>query len=309
MNRKFAHRVNGYSHGVFHLTRKKLINIQMKNLYKFLLLAALICLCGNLYAQSISGIKSIVKGNNIEVQYVVKGLKLNQTLKVSLFVSRDGGITYQGPMVEVTGDVGEKIFNGQHSMTWEAMKEMPLENVNAVFDVRGDVVTEKIKKNYFVAYTGNLVTPLGLRVGSLGGLGWYIAALSNTNPGLTGSYTYKDGTITDYDQFSWYEFTGEHKVSAFIALGGITWQVGRNFFMYGGAGYGKEVTLYEINEYSYDGDAPLGVNYAKDTNTSATGVALELGIIIRTRKVLFTGGASSVGFSTPNWQVGLGVSF
>ena len=281
----------------------------MKNLQKWLIIAAFVSLGSTVYAQSISNIKSFVKGNSIEVQYVVKGLKLNQTLNVSLFVSRDGGITFQGPMVEVTGDVGEKIFNGQHSILWEAMKEMPLENANTVFDVRGEVVSEKMKKNLFVAYAGNLVTPLGIRVGMLGGVGWYIAGQSNTNPGLTGSYTYEDGTITDYDQFSWYEFTGEHKVSAFMALGGITWQVGRNFFMYGGAGYGKEVTLYEINEYSCDGDTPLGVNYAKDTNANEVGVALELGIIIRTGKVLFTGGASSVAFSIPNWQAGIGYSF
>jgi hypothetical protein len=281
----------------------------MKNLQKLLIIAAFVSLGSTIYAQSISNIKSFVKGNSIEVQYVVKGLKLNQTLKVSLFVSLDGGITYQGPMVEVKGDVGEKIFNGQHIMTWEAMKEMPLENVNAVFDVRGEVVSEKMKKNLFVAYAGNMATPIGLRVGMLGGVGWYIAGLSNTNPGLTGSYTYEDGTITDYDQFSWYEFTGEHKVSAFMALGGITWQVGRNFFMYGGVGYGKEETLYEINEYSYDGDAPLGVNYAKDTDASAKGVAVEAGIIFRTGKIVFMGGASSVAFSMPNWQAGIGISF
>jgi hypothetical protein len=281
----------------------------MKNRYISIITVVLISITCVLSAQTISKIKSVVVGNNIEVQYVVKGLKLNQTLTVSLYVSSDGGSTFQGPMLEVKGDVGEKIFNGPHSITWEAMKEMSFGDVNAVFDIRAVVVSEKIKKNWFVAYSGNLVTPIGIRVGTLGGVGWYIAGQSNTKPGLTGSYTYKDGTITDYTPLSWYEFTSKHVVSAYTVFGGVTWQVARKFFLYGGAGYGKEEVLYEINEYSYDGNAPLGTDYAKDSDNSAKGIAVEAGLLFKTGKIVIIGGASSVAFKIPNWQAGIGYSF
>ncbi len=281
----------------------------MKNRYKLIITIAFVSLSYMSFAQTISNIKSVVAGNNIEVQYAVRGLKFNQTLTVSLYVSRDGGITFQGPMLEVKGDAGENVFNGQHSLTWEAMKEMPLENANAVFDVRGVVVNAKVKKTWFAAYSGNLVTPIGLRVGMLGGLGWYVMGQANTKPGLTGSYTYKDSTITDYNRFAWYEFTSKHEVSSYMICAGITWQAARKVFLYGGLGYGKEDYLYEINEYSYEGDVPLGKNYARDTKNSATGIAVEAGLMVRTGKLLISGGASSIGFNVPNWQVGLGYCF
>ena len=94
-----------------------------------------------------------------------------------------------------------------------------------------------------------------------------------------------------------------------MVCGGITQQVGRNWFLYAGAGYGKEDYLYKINEYSYDGDALLGTDYARDIKISTTGVAVEAGIIFRTGKFLLTGGASSVAFTMPNWQAGIGYSF
>jgi hypothetical protein len=260
-------------------------------------------------AQTIKNIKPIVFGNTIDIQYKVSGLKLNETLTISLYVSNDGGSTYQGPMLEVKGDVGEKIFNGQHSITWEALKEMAFADVNTVFDIRAEVVSEKIKRDFFVAYSGNLTTPIGLRIGQLGGLGWYITAQSNTNPTLTGSYTYTDGTITDYNQFAWYEFTSNHKVSAYMACAGLTYQLARKLYIYGGAGYGKVDNLYEINEYSYDGDTPLGTDYGRDSKTSIVGVALDAGLIYKIGKLTLIGGASSIGFAIPDFQAGIGYSF
>ncbi|MFZ4546135.1 MAG: hypothetical protein ACOYN4_01800 [Bacteroidales bacterium] len=260
-------------------------------------------------AQTIKNIKPLVFGNTIDIQYKVSGLKLNETLTVSLYVSNDGGSTYQGPMLEVKGDVGEKIFNGQHTITWEALKEMAFADVNTIFDIRAEVVSEKIKRSFFVAYSGNLTTPIGLRIGQLGGLGWYITAQSNTNPTLTGSYTYTDGTITDYNQFAWYEFTSNHKVSAYMACAGLTYQLARKLYMYGGAGYGKVDNLYEINEYSYDGDAPLGTDYGRDSKTSIVGVALDAGLTYKIGKLTLIGGASSIGFAIPDFQAGIGYSF
>ncbi len=281
----------------------------MKYFTKSIIIIICISFASFASAQSVTNIKPTVNGNNIEIQYVVKGLKLNQTLTTSLYVSSDGGITFQGPMLEVTGDVGEKIINGQHLITWEATKEMSLLNVNAIFDIKAEVVTGKIKRNLFVAYSGNLTTPIGLRLGMLGGLAWYITAQSNTQPTLAGTYSYADGIVTDYTRFAWYEFTSQHKVSAYTACAGITKQAGRNLYFYLGAGYGKEDYLYQINEFSYDGDTPLGTDYARDNSISTTGIALEAGLIIKTGKILITGGASSVAFTMPGWQVGLGLSF
>ncbi len=281
----------------------------MKRKIKIGLIIACICFGGNVRAQQISNVTSTVVGNDIVVQYNVQGLKFNQHLSISLYVSIDGGNSYLGPMHDVKGDIGDNISNGQHIMTWWAMKEMPFEHANAIFDVRAVVVSEKIRKSFFIAYASNLTSPLGVRIGQLGGLGWYIIGQSNTQPGLKGTYTYNDGTITDYNRFAWYEFTSNHKVSAYMACAGLTYQMLKNVFIYGGAGYGKADQLYELREYDYNGDTPLGTAFAKDNKASHSGIAVDAGVLFKMGKMTILGGASSVGFTLPDWQAGIGFCF
>ncbi|MBK6346836.1 MAG: hypothetical protein IPF68_13050 [Bacteroidales bacterium] len=92
-------------------------------------------------------------------------------------------------------------------------------------------------------------------------------------------------------------------------MGGLTFQAGRNFFIYAGAGYGKYEVLYEIKEYSYEDDALLGTDYGRDETLSVKGPALEAGIILRTGKVLLMGGANVINFKMPGWSAGIGLSF
>lgn len=269
----------------------------------------LLLLSSQIFAQRIENVRFTVAGNNIEVYYKVTGLKFNQTLTTTLFVSIDGGVNFQGPLNFVSHDLGSGIINGQHKVVWEATKEIPLDNINLVFDVRAEVVETKIQRTFFAAVSGNLTTPLGLRAGLLGKTGLYISFQTNTTPGITGSYTYKDNAITDYDRFAWYEFTSEHKKAAWTACAGATFQAGRNFFIYTGAGYGKYELLYEIKEYSYENNAFLGTDYGRDKDLSVTGPTIEAGIIIRTGKVLLMGGANVLNFKIPNWTAGIGISF
>jgi hypothetical protein len=157
---------------------------------------------------------------------------------------------------------------------WEASKEIPLDNSNLVFEVRAEVQETPVKKDLFIALTGNQVTPLGLRAGLLGKVGYYIALQSNLSPGIKGSYTYEDNAITDYNRFAWYEFTSEHKKAAFTAcFGGLTFQAGRNLFLYGGAGYGKYEVLYEIGNTVTKTIALLGTDYGRDETLSVKGPA------------------------------------
>lgn len=260
-------------------------------------------------AQNISEIGFKVAGNNIEITYTVKGLAFNQSLTTSIYVSTDGGSGFQGPLKFVSGDLGPGILNGQHKVLWEASKEIPLDNSNLVFEVRAEVQETPVKKDLFIALTGNQVTPLGLRAGLLGKVGYYIALQSNLSPGIKGNYTYEDNAITDYNRFAWYEFTSEHKKAAFTAFGGLTFQAGRNLFLYGGAGYGKYEVLYEIEEYSYEDDALLGTDYGRDETLSVKGPALEAGIILRTGKLLLMGGGNVLNFKMPGWNAGIGISF
>lgn len=280
----------------------------MKHISSFSLIFLLL-LSTQLFAQRIEKVQFTVVGNNIEVYYYVAGLKFNQTLTTELFVSTDGGVNFQGPLKFASGDVGAGIINGRHKIIWEATKEIPLNKVNLIFDVRGEILEKPNKWDYFAAYTGTLATPIGLRVGLLGKTGYYLSFQSNFTPGIKGSYTYENNAITDYTRFAWYEFTSKHKKVAYNACAGATFQTGRDFFIYAGAGYGAYEILYEIKEYSYEDNALLDTNYGKDNSVSATGPVLEAGIIIRTGKVIFIGGGNLLDFKTPNLTAGIGISF
>lgn len=273
------------------------------------LIVILMLFSTQLFAQRIEQVQFKVAGNNIEVYYNASGLKFNQTVTTLLFVSTDGGVNFQGPLKLVTGELGPGIINGRHKIIWEASKEIPLNNVNLVFDVRGEIMEVPNKRDFFATFTCNLTTPLGLRVGFLGKTGIYLSFQSNLTPGISGSYTYENNTIADYTRFAWYEFTSEHKKAAWTACAGATFQTGRNFFIYTGAGYGTYEMLYEIKEYSYDDDVLLGTDYGKDTSVSTTGPVLEAGIIYRTGNVLFLGGGNLLNFKMPNWTAGIGISF
>jgi len=281
----------------------------MKSLKNILVTAELVFVGLCLSAQSITQVEPHVLGNNVKIFYDVHGLRFNQTMTISVYVSQNKGVTYQGPLQEVSGHVGENIFNGEHYIIWEPMKELQLDKAYAIFDVRGVVVTNKIERSFFASYCGNLTAPFGLRTGVLGGTGFYVMGQMNAQPFLSGSYNYEDGTITDYNRFAWYEFTSNHKVSAYLFCAGITYQVAKNMFLYGGAGYSKYEVLYEINEYSYNGDEFLGKNYGRDTKTSKRGVAFEAGLVLRFRNFIIAGGTSVISYNLPDWQVGIGYNF
>jgi hypothetical protein len=277
----------------------------MKQLYILIILCFHLSL---LYAQEIKDIEATSAGDQITINYVVRGLKFNQSLNTSLYYSTDKGQTFTGPVKAVTGDVGNDIRNGNHQITWDALKEVPFTKQDLVFDVRGELIEQKIEKSLFVSYVGNTTTYLGLRVGAIGKIGWYIEYRMNLTAFEKSNYDYKNGLVKDYDKPGYYQFNGNNGYSALFAGGGVTYQAARDLFIYAGAGYGKENYLYGIDNFSYETDAKTGPGYAKDPDSNE-GVEVDAGIIYRLKKILITGGAATINFNTINWTVGIGYGF
>ncbi len=94
----------------------------------------------------LENIKASAAGDKITVKYTVHGLNFNQSLNISLYYSTDKGQTFTGPVTAVTGDVGKDIRNGNHQITWDALKEVPFTKQDLVFDVRGELVEAKNRK-------------------------------------------------------------------------------------------------------------------------------------------------------------------
>jgi uncharacterized protein (TIGR02145 family) len=87
-------------------------------------------------AQKVSNISFKQEQSNIIVSY---DLETKTTCKIDLFVSTNGGATWQGPLKKVIGDVGAKVNTGKRSITWNVLEEFEyLRGNNILFQVRAD---------------------------------------------------------------------------------------------------------------------------------------------------------------------------
>lgn len=260
-------------------------------------------------AQNVSNVNATVQDNKIVVDYQLKGGKYNQHFNVSLYVSRDGGETFKGPLYEVKGDVGADIGNGHQTITWDVFSEMPFYKEDLVFDVRVKVVNEKVKKSVFVSLVGNTVTPFGLRIGMLGKVGWYIEARASLMALEKPMYNYENGSIVDYDKHGYYRFTDNEGYSAYSILVGVTFQVSRKVYIYGGVGYGIENSLVEIDEFDYESNTKTASNLVNMNELSNSGFEIDAGVMLRFNKFLISGGATTINFKTINGTIGIGLAF
>ena len=109
------------------------INMVKYNYFYFIFF----CLLGiPTYAQKVSNISYRQEQSNIIVSYE---LETKIPTKIDLYVSTNGGVSWQGPLKKVIGDVGAKIVSGSHSITWNVLEEFEeLSGNNIKFQVRAE---------------------------------------------------------------------------------------------------------------------------------------------------------------------------
>ena len=113
----------------------------MKKL-QFLLVLLVVLQTSFVAAQKVSNITYRQEQSNIIVSY---DLETKTPCKVNLYVSTNGGATWQGPLTKVTGDVGAKIISGNHKITWNVLEEFE--------ELRGDKIQFRVR-----AYGENIET-------------------------------------------------------------------------------------------------------------------------------------------------------
>ena len=258
-------------------------------------------------AQKIGDVTSEVKDGKVLVHYILDAKFYNE-LKVSLYVSRDNGQTFEGPLKAVYGDTGKVRSKGIKTIIWDPMKEMPFVTETLVFDVRAEITRNKPKQSFYLMYVGNATTYLGLRAGMLGRIGFYAELRGNLDGLNSGKYSYKDSTV-NYNQSGYYNFTGSNGYAAFSALAGINFQPAKNFFLSLGVGYGKEDYLMKIDEFNYEGDVYTGSSYVKYDQYSNSGVEIDLGAMYRIKMLMLSAGGTMINFNTFGWTAGIGLSF
>ena len=94
------------------------------------------------FAQQVNNVEASQLGQNIVVTY---DLESEQPCTINLFISTNGGTTWQGPLKQVQGQVGPNIKSGQNSITLFVLNEFN--------ELRGDNIRFKVD-----ALTNNLNT-------------------------------------------------------------------------------------------------------------------------------------------------------
>ena len=86
------------------------------------------------YSQKVSNVTARQEQSKIIVYY---DLETNTPCKITLYVSTNGGTTWQGPLKKVTGNVGTNVTSGNNSVIWNVLDEFEeLRGHNIMFQIR-----------------------------------------------------------------------------------------------------------------------------------------------------------------------------
>jgi hypothetical protein len=261
------------------------------------------------YTQVVSDVAFAQSGKHIEIYYDLTGAKYYQYFSVALYVSIDGGLTYQGPFSQVKGDIGPEIAEGTNKkIIWDVLNEMPDFGGNVKFDVRATVMEKKVKNRIFVGYKGSYTAPIGLVAGMTGKIGFYVSG--RLNPGYFESVGYEtDGnSITNYDQAGYYTFLSDDKIQRLSVTGGVQLQLGWKVHIYAGGGFAQYNLLWHIQQYDYP-ETPKGKQWVKHTGESFVSYEAEAGIMLQLKRFFITAGAASPNLEWVDITIGAGVVF
>jgi hypothetical protein len=261
------------------------------------------------YSQVVSNVNFVQIHKQIEISYDLTGAKYYQYFSIALYVSTDGGKFYQGPLTQVSGDVGPEIAEGNNKkITWDVIKEIPDFGGNVIFDVRATVMEKKIKNHYFIGYKGTLTAPLGIVAGMTGKTGFYISG--RLNPGYFEKTTYEtDGqNISNYDQPGYYLFSSGDKMQRLSITAGLQFQVGWKVHLYIGGGYAQYNLLWQIEQYDYPA-TPIGKQWVKHTGESFSSYEAEAGMMLQFKHIFIAAGVASPAFKWADISLSTGVVF
>lgn len=151
------------------------------------------------------------------------------------------------------------------------------------------------------AYSTAPQTSFGLTIGSVRRIGWY--ASFGTNFDFSGdNFNYEcDQTGQIYDtSLGEYYFDGTTKTKRLSATAGLVFRLGGQVYAYLGGGYGERRLAWRM----YD---EMGYCWAKNTDRSYKGLALDGGLMFNIRGIGLSLGVQTVGFDYMEAKLGIGI--
>lgn len=269
---------------------------------KNILIACLFGLMASpMFAQATAEIiKAYPRGKAIVVEYDLGA----DTDFVRLFVSLDGGVTYRGPLQQVSGDLVDVKAGFGHSIVWDVLKELDVDafeydQVRFKLSLR---VKERWPRETFVtlnaAYSLAPQVSFGFSVGQVKRFGWFVSVMTNGN--FSGFEADGDcdahGFLPDGHLM---QYTGEVSKMRLSVMAGGMMRISGPWMARVGLGYGNHTIRWE----TIDGQ------WLRNTAYSMQGLDLSAGVQMHHKGFAMSLEAVTTQFQDVELKIGLGYAF
>lgn len=247
------------------------------------------------------------KGTNIRVDFDFN-LGDAKWCELEVYLSADAGDTFfPTPLRAVSGDVGRIESSGRKQIVWDASRERHLlTGKDLVFKVSiKDAKIKEVVKSTIVLMPNLGVNPTfkdgfmsyGLMFGWAKRAGLYVKYRNNFVFQAYDIECDSKGIVPGSQYGVW--TTGNTQVTRYSITGGLLGRFSKWMYIYLGGGYGDRSLLWETT----------GGEWARISDYSYTGVALDAGFIFRIGKFSFSLGANCTDFKYIEGELGIGVMF
>ena len=280
---------------------------------RFHLIIVCLLICIGSYAQSDEHVKSPYPdevtlgalkiervGSVFSISYKILLGNNVRWCKTKLLVSTDGGKSFSfTPTPEyVSGDIGQLNSSGTKTIKYDvSVDKGSLAGKPVVFKV--DVISKDVLKCEMLASAQVAVFPqmsYGFMFGMVKKYGWYVKALSDFSFPSTSYNCLSNGEIEGGGHI-WTE--GTAKKSRLVVTAGGMMRACRWCYPYVGVGYGSRGLYWkDTND-----------EWAKVSDKSCAGVALDAGLALKFGKTAITMGVNNTAFKYTEAEIGIGVMF
>lgn len=253
------------------------------------------------FAQNTADIvKAYAKGKDIVMEYDLA----SDAELVRLFVSLDGGITYRGPLQQVSGDVNNVKAGFGHSIVWDVLKELEtdaFENNSVRFKLKVKLKEPWPRETFLTlnaAWAPYPQTSFGFSVGHVRRFGWFVSVMSNGSfSGYNASGICDRNGLTSEGYLP--PYSGEVSKMRLSLMAGGLMRIHGPWLARVGMGYGIRTLCWEVDDGSW----------LRNEAFSVSGLDLSAGIQLHWKGMAFSAEVVTTQFKNVEAKLGVGGTF
>lgn len=245
-------------------------------------------------------------GTTFIIGYILGLSSEVQTVDVALEISVDGGRNFSSDLLggTATGDVGLQNISGPKTIYYDfasikenlAGKQLAF-RISIVSKTMAKKPNTPAESDAFVLVSAGFFpqTSFGLMGGYVKKFGFYVKGRSNFSSMAPEYECASDGKTS----FGYIWTSGKQAKSRLTVTGGLLMRATNNIFPYIGGGYGNRAVCWEDSQGQW----------AKVSDYSCSGVAIDAGIIFKIGPVAVSIGVNNTAFRYTDIEAGFGISF